>query len=74
LVSEAVHEQVKGKVDANFTVAGELRLKNIRRAVAEAVRRQADIDQKRVRRSNRYRDTGRSERVIAVLSAAGLPA
>lgn len=50
------------------------RTDNARRAVADAVLRQADIDQEQVRRSNRYRDPERSERVIAALSAAGLPA
>jgi adenylate cyclase len=29
LVSDAVHAQVKGRVNASFTVAGELQLKNI---------------------------------------------
>ena len=50
------------------------RTDDARRAVAEAVRQKADIDQEQVRRSNRYRDPVRLERVIAVLSAAGLPA
>jgi len=50
------------------------RTDDARRAVAEAVRQKADIDQEQVRRSNRYRDPARLERVIAVLSAAGLPA
>jgi hypothetical protein len=50
------------------------RTDDARRAVAEAVRQKADIDQEQVRRSNRYRDPERSERVIAVLNAAGLPA
>ena len=45
-----------------------------RRAVAEARLRQADISQTQVRRSHRYRDPARLERVIAVLSDAGLPA
>ena len=45
-----------------------------RRAVAEAVRHKADIDQEQVRRSHRYRDPARLQRVIAVLNAAGLPA
>ena len=45
-----------------------------RRAVAEAVRQKSDIDQEQVRRSYRYRDPERLERVIAVLNAAGLPA
>ena len=49
------------------------RTDDARRAVAEAVCKQTDIDQEQVRRSNRYRDPTRSERVIAVLSAAGLP-
>jgi adenylate cyclase len=50
------------------------RTDDARRAVAEAVRQKADIDQEQVRRSNRYRDPVRLERVIAVLSVAGLPA
>ena len=50
------------------------RTDDARRAVAEAVRQKADIDQEQVRRSNRYRDPVRLERVIAVLNAAGLPA
>lgn len=45
-----------------------------RRAVAEALRRQPDLDQEQVRRSHRYRDPARQERMIAVLNAAGLPA
>ena len=45
-----------------------------RRAIAEARLRQADISQTQVRRSQRYRDPARLERVIAVLSDAGLPA
>jgi predicted Zn-dependent protease len=48
------------------------RTDSARRAVAEAVRHQADIDQEHVRRSNRYRDPARSERVMAVLNK-GLP-
>jgi adenylate cyclase len=44
-----------------------------RLAVAAAVRQKADIDQEQVRRSNRYRNPERLERVIAVLDAAGLP-
>jgi adenylate cyclase len=50
------------------------RTDDARRAVAEAVRQKTDIDQEQVRRSNRYRDPVRLERVIAVLNAAGLPA
>jgi len=50
------------------------RTDDARRAVAEAVRQKADIDQEQVRRSNRYRDPVRLERVIAALNAAGLPA
>lgn len=50
------------------------RTDDARRAVAEAMRQQPDIDQKQVRRSQRYRDPVRLERVIAVLNAAGLPA
>lgn len=50
------------------------RTDDARRTVAEAMRQKADIDQDQVRRSNRYRDTLRLERVIAVLNAAGLPA
>jgi adenylate cyclase len=50
------------------------RTDDARRAVAEAIQRKADIDQEQVRRSYRYRDPERLERVIAVLSAAGLPA
>jgi adenylate cyclase len=50
------------------------RTEDARHSVAEAVRRKADIDQEQVRRSNRYRDPERLERVIAVLNAAGLPA
>jgi TolB-like protein len=49
------------------------RTEEARRAVAEAVQLKADIDQDQVRRSNRYRDPVRLERVIAALSAAGLP-
>ncbi len=45
-----------------------------RRAVAEALRQQPDIDEEQVRRVNRYRDPGRLERVITLLKAAGLPA
>jgi adenylate cyclase len=50
------------------------RTDDARRAVAEAVRQKADIDQEQVRRAYRYRDPVRLERVIAVLNAAGLPA
>ena len=50
------------------------RTDDARRAVAEAMRQQPDIDQKQVRRSQRYRDPVRLERVIAVLNTAGLPA
>ena len=50
------------------------RTDDARRAIAEAVRQKADIDQEQVRRANRYRDPLRLERVIAVLDAAGLPA
>ena len=50
------------------------RTEDAHRAVAEAVERKADIDQDQVRRSHRFRDSARLERVIAVLSAAGLPA
>jgi adenylate cyclase len=50
------------------------RTDDARRAVAEAIQRKADIDQEQVRRSYRYRDPERLERVIVVLSAAGLPA
>jgi len=50
------------------------RTDDARRSVAEAVRQKADIDQEQVRRSNRYRDPVRLERVIAVLNAAELPA
>lgn len=49
------------------------RTEDARRAVAEAVRKKADIDQEQVRRSNRYREPERSERMISVLDAAGLP-
>ena len=45
-----------------------------RSAVAEAVRLQGDIGQEDVRRSHRYRDPARLEKVIAVLNAVGLPA
>jgi predicted Zn-dependent protease len=50
------------------------RTEDARRAVAEAVQRKADIDQDQIRRGNRFRDPARLERMIAVLSAAGLPA
>ena len=50
------------------------RTEDARRAVAEAMRHKPDLDQAQVRRSNRYRDPMRSERMIAVLNAAGLPA
>ncbi len=50
------------------------RTDDARRAVAEAVRQKTDIDQEQVRRSNRYRDPVRLQRVIAVLNEAGLPA
>ena len=50
------------------------RTDDARRAVAEAVRQKADIDQEQVRRSNRYRDLERLQGVIAVLNEAGLPA
>jgi adenylate cyclase len=50
------------------------RTDDARRAVAEAVQQQADVDQKQVRRSYRFRDPARMERVIAVLDRAGLPA
>jgi predicted Zn-dependent protease len=43
-----------------------------RRAVAEAVQRKPDIDVEQVKRSNRYRDPERLDRLIAVLNAAGL--
>jgi adenylate cyclase len=42
-------------------------------AVTEAVRQKPDIDAEQVRRSNRYKDPGRLERVIALLVEAGLP-
>ena len=45
-----------------------------REAVAEALRLQAGLDQDQVRRSNCYRDPARLDRVVAVLSEAGLPA
>jgi predicted Zn-dependent protease len=45
-----------------------------RRAVAEALRRQADLNLDQVLRSNRYRDPLRTKRLIEVLTAAGLPA
>lgn len=45
-----------------------------RSAVAEALRRQPDIDQRQVRRSHRYRDPARLQRVTEVLNQAGLPA
>lgn len=45
-----------------------------RRAVAEALSLQPDLDQEQVRRSHRYRDPARLERMMAVLNAAGLPA
>ena len=44
-----------------------------RRAVAEALRQQPDIDRAQVRRTHRYRDPARLERMIAVLTEAGLP-
>lgn len=50
------------------------RTEEARGTVADAVARKGDIDQEQVRRSNRYRDLTRLERVIAVLNAAGLPA
>jgi predicted Zn-dependent protease len=50
------------------------RTDDARRAVEEAVQRQSNINQDEVRRSNRYRDPARTERLIDVLIAAGLPA
>ena len=50
------------------------RTDDARGAVAEALRRQPDLDQEQVRRSHRYRDPARLEKVIAVLNEAGLPA
>jgi hypothetical protein len=50
------------------------RQSDARKAVAEALRRQGDIDQEHVRRSHRYRHPEALERVLAVLSDAGLPA
>jgi adenylate cyclase len=50
------------------------RTEDARRAVAEALRRQADLNLDQVLRSNRYRDTARTKRLIEVLKAAGLPA
>lgn len=43
-----------------------------RSAMKEAVRQKPDIDVEQVRRSNRYREPERLERVLAVLRDAGL--
>ncbi len=45
-----------------------------RRAVTEAQRCQPGIGLAHIRRSHRYRDPARLERIVAVLTAAGLPA
>jgi adenylate cyclase len=45
-----------------------------RRSVAKALQLEPDMDQERVRRSHRYRDPSRLDRVIRVLACAGLPA
>jgi adenylate cyclase len=50
------------------------RTDDARHAVAEARFRQAEITLGDVRRSHRYRDPARLERVLSVLEAAGLPA
>ena len=50
------------------------RTEDAQRAVAEALRRQADLNLDQVLRSNRYRDPARTKRLIEVLKAAGLPA
>ncbi len=43
-------------------------------AVAEALRRQADMNMEKFQRSHRYRDPARLEKVTAMLYSAGLPA
>lgn len=50
------------------------RLEDARRSVAEARLRRPDLDQEQVRRSHRYHDPARLERVIRLLDEAGLPA
>ena len=50
------------------------RAEDARRAVAEVRRWRPDLDLEQVRRSHRYRDPARLERVMRVLVAAGLPA
>jgi hypothetical protein len=43
-----------------------------RKAIAEALRLQPDLDQEQVRRLHRYREPARMARVLAVLDGAGL--
>lgn len=43
------------------------------RSIADALRIRRDLDQAQVRRSHRYRDPARLERVMRLLSEAGLP-
>ncbi|RYE41643.1 MAG: hypothetical protein EOP21_08685 [Hyphomicrobiales bacterium] len=49
------------------------RTEEARRAVTEALRRQADLNLDQVLRSNCYRDPARTRRLIEVLTTAGLP-